>query len=113
MIEDQSKSELDLTALPVRCCRFEGQSNSLFSPGCGTGMAEFELLGGEVVERAVFAFEVVVREVVTDLAASCGDMIESGHFEFALAGSEPAFRECVVIAVVRAAHGARAVGEHL
>ena len=52
----------------------------------------------------MFAFEVVVREVVADLAARGGDMIVSGHFEFGLEGSEPTFRECVVVAVVGAAH---------
>ncbi len=52
----------------------------------------------------MFAFEVVVREVVADVAARGGDMIVSGHFEFGLEGSEPTFRECVVVAVVRSAH---------
>ena len=29
----------------LRCCRFDGQSNSLFSFGRVTGLVEFELVG--------------------------------------------------------------------
>ena len=49
-----------------------------------------------MTERNVFAFEVVVGQVITDVSAGRSDMIISGHFEFGIEGSKPAFGECDV-----------------
>ena len=52
----------------------------------------------------MFAFEVVVRQELTDRFSGSLDTVVSGHFEFSREGSEPAFGECVVVAVIRAAN---------
>lgn len=63
-----------------------------------------------VSDRGVLAIEVVVTDEFRDVFECRLDVFEFGHFELGLDGSNRAFHECIVIAVVGTAHALKESG---
>ena len=58
----------------------------------------------DVTDRGVSSFEVVVSDELSELAFCILIVLVFGHLKFVLDCSEAGFCECIVVAVISAAH---------